>query len=167
MRDFSLSKKFNLVTTPFRVFQHLQTPEDQLKCLKNIYNHLNPGGCVVIDIFNPSIPFLADTERNKEFDILRFYRADGTLVEQKERVSSIDFNKQLINAEEIYYLYKAGEKNPTRISSSYTVRYTFKEELSHLMRLAGFKDMETYGDYNFTPYGRQSYPGDILMLGFK
>ena len=51
MRDFYLGKKFALVTTPFRPFQHLITIEDQIKCLENIQNHLEPGGKFILDIF--------------------------------------------------------------------------------------------------------------------
>lgn len=55
MRDFELSQAFQLVTTPFRSFQHLTTVEDQLACLKCIQRHLVKGGRLILDVFNPSL----------------------------------------------------------------------------------------------------------------
>ena len=67
MRDFDLDRQFALVTLPFRPFQHLTSVEDQIACLTTIHRHLAPGGRLVLDLFNPSIPFLADPTRLDEF----------------------------------------------------------------------------------------------------
>lgn len=60
MRAFELGRRFSLVTIPFRPFQHLLTVEDQMSCLENIRKHLVAGGKLVLDVFNPSLPHLAD-----------------------------------------------------------------------------------------------------------
>ena len=60
MRVFDLGQAFELITLPFRGFQHLMTAEDQRLALHRFRAHLAPGGRLVIDVFNPSIPFLGD-----------------------------------------------------------------------------------------------------------
>ena len=66
MRDFELSRTFALVTTPFRPFQHLTTVEDQLTCLACIHRHLAPGGKLILDIFNPSLPYMTSDTVGKD-----------------------------------------------------------------------------------------------------
>jgi len=167
MKSFSFEKSFNLITTPFRGFQHLLNPRDQLKSLRCMYHHLISGGHVIIDIFNPSIPFLADKDREKEFVVSTHLTKDGKKVTQKERVAGVDFFLQRIEAEEIYYIEDNKTGETKRIVNRYSVRYTFKDELAHLMVLAGFEIVDVYGDYGFTPYGEQSYSGEVLMVGKK
>src|SRR5215471_8657379 len=50
MRDFDLSRTFNLVILPFRPFQHLTAAEDQIACLASIHRHLVQGGRLVLDL---------------------------------------------------------------------------------------------------------------------
>ena len=40
MRDFTLARRFALITVPFRAFMHLLTTEDQLRALRCMREHL-------------------------------------------------------------------------------------------------------------------------------
>jgi SAM-dependent methyltransferase len=60
MGQFALGQEFRLVTIPFRAFQHLLTVDEQVSCLSSIHTHLVSGGCLVLDVFNPSLPRLVD-----------------------------------------------------------------------------------------------------------
>jgi len=40
MRNFDLGQTFQLITLPFRPFQHLTTVEDQISCLQTLHRHL-------------------------------------------------------------------------------------------------------------------------------
>src|SRR5438105_2408836 len=44
---------FPLAIAPFRVFQHLVSVADQVRCLETVRAHLAPGGRLVFDVFNP------------------------------------------------------------------------------------------------------------------
>ena len=59
MRHFDLGQTFPLVATPFRPFQHLTTMEDQRSCLESVHRHLSEEGRLILDIFNPSLAWLA------------------------------------------------------------------------------------------------------------
>ena len=58
MRDFVLGTTFSLIIAPFRVVQHLTTPDDQLRFLAAVSRHLAPGGRLVFDVFNPRFDML-------------------------------------------------------------------------------------------------------------
>ncbi len=60
MRAFDLDRRVALVTMPFRGFQHLLTVDDQRRALASLRRHLLPGGRLVFDVFNPSLPMLGD-----------------------------------------------------------------------------------------------------------
>ena len=55
IRDFALGARFELVTVPFRPFQHLISIDDQLACLSCAHRHLEPGGRLALDVFDPNL----------------------------------------------------------------------------------------------------------------
>jgi hypothetical protein len=59
MRAFSLPGSYRLVMLPYRVLQELATPTEKIQCLSCVRDHLEEGGLVLIDNYNPSIPTLA------------------------------------------------------------------------------------------------------------
>jgi len=54
MTTFKLNKKFKFAIVSYSSFQQILTMEDQIKCLKNIHDHLEDGGVLAMDI-NPRI----------------------------------------------------------------------------------------------------------------
>src|SRR5690606_37852341 len=60
MADFRLEERFGLVIIPFRSFLLLLTVEEQKRCLACIREHLQPGGRLALNVFNPSILYIAD-----------------------------------------------------------------------------------------------------------
>ena len=58
MRDFNIGTSFKLITIPFRPYQHLATVDDQMLCLRSVHRHLESGGKLVFDLFNPLLESL-------------------------------------------------------------------------------------------------------------
>ena len=54
MTSFELGRRFALVTSPFRGFQHVTSVERQLACLGRCHAHLASHGRLVLDLFNPT-----------------------------------------------------------------------------------------------------------------
>ena len=65
MRDFALPRHYALVTIPFRSFLHLSSTEDQLRTLRAIHEHLEPGGSLVFNVFYPSPAIIAKKENRR------------------------------------------------------------------------------------------------------
>jgi SAM-dependent methyltransferase len=121
MRNFDLDREFALVTLPFRPFQHLTSVEDQIACLRTIHRHLAPGGKLVLDLFNPSIPLLADPARSEEFgDEPEFTMPDGRRVLRRARITGRDYFNQVQDTELIYYVTRgaAGAQLPDALPVS-------------------------------------------------
>ncbi len=109
MRQFELSQTFRLVTLPFRPFQHLTTVEDQLACLGCLHRHLTEGGRLILDIFNPRLESLVETNFGEELsDEPEFSMPDGRKVIRRHKVVSRDVANQINYVELIHYVTHAG-----------------------------------------------------------
>ena len=166
MRNFDLGKTFSLVTTPFRPFQHLLTTEDQISCLKCIHRHLDPGGFLILDIFNPSLTHLVrDNLGEEQGREPEFTTPEGIKVLRKDKAVARDYFKQVQDVELIYYLtFPDGRQE--RVVHAFQMRYLFRYEAEHLLARCGFGVIELYSDYQNNPYG-STYPGELIFLANK
>jgi ubiquinone/menaquinone biosynthesis C-methylase UbiE len=166
MRDFDLGQTFPLVTIPFRPFQHLVSVEEQMACLGTILRHLQPGGRLILDLFNPSLPALMDDSRSAEQppepetelpDGRRFYRT--------WRRVEIDLLNQVQQVEMHYYVtYPDGRQE--RGTHAFPMRWLFRFEAEHLLARCGFEVENVYADYDKSPYGSK-YPGELIFVARK
>ena len=166
MRDFDLKTKFNLVTTPFRPFQHLETVDDQISCLNCIHRHLEPGGLMILDIFNPSLAGITADTIGKEVDAEpEFTTPEGIKVRRFNKTNRRDHFKQVLDVELIYYLIHPDGREE-RLVHAFKMRYLFRYEAEHLLARCGFEVLELYADYRKNPYG-SAYPGELIFLARK
>jgi SAM-dependent methyltransferase len=163
MRDFDLGERFPLVVLPFRAFQHMLTPEDQRRALRRLRAHLHDAGRLVLDLFNPSIPFLGDPAWGK-YPIAEpeFTMPDGRRVTRSYRVLARDYVNQLQHVEFILDIVDPDGRAEHR-SEAFQIRYLFRYEAQYLLECEGFRVEALYGDYDRTPYG-EKYPGELLFV---
>lgn len=166
MRDFDLAQTFTLVTTPFRPFQHLTTVSDQLACLACIYRHLVPGGRLILDLFNPSLPALTSDNIGQEIgEEPEFSMPDGRRVIRRHKTVERDYYNQINHVELIYYVTYPDGRNE-RLVHAFPMRYLFRFEAEHLLARSGFEVEAVHADYDRSPYGSK-YPGDLILVARK
>jgi SAM-dependent methyltransferase len=163
MRSFDLRERFALVTIPFRPFQHLITVEDQMACLASIRRHLEPGGRLILDLFNPSLSALVDDSRSQEQapepevvmpDDRRFYRT-------WRRVDIDLFNQ--VQQIEMYYYVTHPDGRQERAVHAFPMRWLHRFEAEHLLARCGFEVEHLYAGYDKSEYG-STYPGDLIFV---
>ncbi|MBD3381750.1 MAG: methyltransferase domain-containing protein [candidate division Zixibacteria bacterium] len=166
MSNFELDRRFRLVTIPFRSFQALTTRDRQISCLECIRNHLGDQGLLVLDLFNPYLPFLLmdkDSQMNEfraELDL-----PDGTHVVRTSYNRAVDFNRQIVESDLVYDLtYPAGQSE--RLLQNLKLKYLFRYEAEHLLARCGYEIEAIYADYDFTPFG-DKYPSEMIFLARK
>ncbi|MFU8773765.1 MAG: class I SAM-dependent methyltransferase [Anaerolineales bacterium] len=163
MRDFELAQTFQLVTIPFRPFQHLTTVADQLACLACVHRHLDKGGKLILDLFNPSLPALtSDTVGEEVKEEPEFRMPDGRRVVRRHKVVARDYFNQINHVELIYYVTHPDGREE-RLVHAFPMRYLFRFEAEHLLVRSGFEVEAVYGDFDKNPYGSK-YPGDLIFL---
>lgn len=166
MRQFDLGKTYSLATLPFRPFQHLITVKDQIACLDAIHRHLEPGGRMILDLFNPSLHSLVREDEGKEFgDEPEFTMPDGRRVLRRHMIVERDLFSQINYVELIYYVtHPDGQEE--RLVHAFPMRYLFRFEAEHLLARSGFRVEEVYADFEKNPYGSK-YPGELIFIAQK
>ncbi len=166
MREFDLDRKFALITTPFRAFQHLIQVEEQISCLRSIHRHLTDAGRLILDLFNPSLHLLVDESHAAEFgDEPAFTTPEGASVIRRFRLAGRDLLRQVNDVEMIYCVTHAGGETE-RLIHRFPMRYLFRYEAEHLLARCGFEVEAVYADYERNPYGTK-YPGELILVARK
>ncbi|MFB3786079.1 MAG: class I SAM-dependent methyltransferase [bacterium] len=166
MRSFDFPRRFRMILIPFRSFQHLLTVEDQLACLRCCHRHLEEGGRLTLDLFNPCLPYLYD----KRFLSVResepeFTLDDGTRIVRESRLLGRDLYNQVIDMEFLYHVHYPDGREESK-SHRFSMRYLFRYEVEHLLERAGFQVEAVYADYKKASYGSQ-YPGELIVMARK
>jgi len=163
MAHFDLGETFSLVTTPFRVFQHLISVEDQLACLRCANRHLRPGGKLILDFFqvdprrivyNPV--FTGEAEDFPPVDL-----PDGRKFWRTHRVAAFHRTEQINDIELIYHVTHPDGKTE-RLVQAFPFRYFFRFEVEHLLARCGFRAAELFGSFDRSPF-RDDSPEMIFV----
>jgi len=145
MRNFAYPFKFDLIIVPYRAFLHMETREDQKKCLRAIHKHLRSGGRLIINFFDPKLSIIA-RKHVKWKDEVRDWGG------RKARVkvfSDYDLLNQRISSHwKIVNPQKGMPKNKLQI----TLCYIFPREFMNMLELCGFRKWKVYGGFDKRPY---------------
>ncbi|MCU0255894.1 MAG: methyltransferase domain-containing protein [Vicinamibacterales bacterium] len=163
MRTFELGEQFAAILLPFRSFQHLLTPEDQRAALRRLRAHLRPGGTLVLDLFNPSIPMLGDPAWGRyPIPEPEFTMPDGRKVTRSYRVLERDFVNQRQRVEFIIDVVHPDGTSEHR-AEAFAIRYLFRYEAEYLLECEGFRVEAVLGGYDRSPFGT-TYPGELILV---
>lgn len=166
MRDFHFEGRFMLVTIPYRPFQHLPTVDDQLSCLRSVHHHLTDKGRFILEVFNPSIPWLAADNTGREMSPEpQVELPDGRKVIRRHKIVAKDYSNQINYMEMIYYVTHPDGRQE-RLVHAFPMRYLYRYEAEHLLYRCGLKVLDVYGDFKKSPYGTV-YPGELIMVAKK
>ena len=133
-----------------------------MACLAAIRRHLQPGGRLILDLFNPSLPALTDDSRFEEQapepevllpDGRRFYRT------WRDRGSNFFTQVQQV---EMYYYVTHPDGRQERGVHAFPMRWLFRCEAEHLLARCGFEVEHVYADYDKSEYGSK-YPGELIF----
>ena len=166
MRDFQLDTRFALITLPFRTFQQLLEVGEQIACLTCLHLHLEKGGLLVLDLFNPMIERLTEENYPTEFHLEPAATLeDGSEMVRSTRMVSRDLARQCMDVEFQHDVtYSDGRKE--QYVEHATLRYFFRYEVEHLLARCGFQVVNLYADYKRKPFG-EIYPGELLFVARK
>ncbi len=154
MRDFDLGRTFAQVQIPHRAFLHNLTTDDQLACLRRCAAHLAPEGQLVLNVFHPSLEYMAESAPPTAgvmrisghvdlrelgfvvlFDTTRYDTASQTLV--------------TLHRHEWYS--PAGELERTT-AHRLTLAYLYPGDLRYLLAAAGFHQVRIDGGFEGQPF---------------
>lgn len=153
MRGFDLEETFALVICPYRTFQHLLSPRDQGRALDAIAAHLDPGGRLVYNTFDP-IQDLSERAWAPPGELEPDTRFTDPTTGRQVRVRfrrSYDLELQHLTQELVFEEYD-GESLVASHPTSLRLRYTHRYEMEHLLNGHGFDVVALYGSFDGRPY---------------
>ncbi|MFN2604211.1 MAG: class I SAM-dependent methyltransferase [Gemmatimonadaceae bacterium] len=150
MRDLNLGRRFILVMIPFRPVQHLVAVSDQIATLQAIHRHLEPGGRLVFDVFNPKLQYLLEDRTAEREDTAEVVLGDGRSFRRTVRVPAVHIVDQYSEAELIYYV-RESDGTTQRMVHGFSMRWYWLYEVEHLLARSGFRMGAVFGDFNRSP----------------
>jgi SAM-dependent methyltransferase len=132
---------FRLVYLVYNTITNLTTQEEQIACFRNAADHLEPGGCFVIEVLVPRLWELAPGARVRPFHIGQHHVGFDEYT---------DFNGQILYSHHIWDDGGAFR----RFSAPY--RWVWPSELDLMARLAGMTLRERYADWRRQPFADES-----------
>jgi len=162
MRDFHLDMQFSLVLIPFRSFLLLLTVQDQIQTLTNLRRHLKNDGFLIIDIFVPLYHYLAQDRRQASSKIVS--PENGHTIFRTD-VIEYDHTNQLMDVDSIFDEYDDRGNLVRNLHRSLKMRYIFRYEMEHLLKLSGLKIEAVYGTFDRKPYDYKA--GEMIFITTK
>jgi SAM-dependent methyltransferase len=154
MLELDVDGRFNLAFAAINTFMHLATTDDQLAALDRIYQHLNPGGLLVLDLFNPDLGRLLDLRGQVTLEKIMTDPDTG------RRLMRFHTDKADLGQQTIHVTFMVDEIDPQghlqRTLFPFSIRYLFRYELELLLRHAGFEVEAIYGSYDLEEFSSDS-----------
>lgn len=154
MRALQLDRSFALAFVALNGFCHLLSIDDQMAALTGVYQHLEPGGLLLLDLLNPDLGQLLDSRDQLALDKIWTEPDTGHRV-MKLRSQKVDLVAQIIHV--TLLLDKMdGQGQVQRTVFPFAMRYLFRQELELLLRHAGFEVEAIYGSYDLDEFRPES-----------
>ena len=158
--ELALDERFNCILVTARCFQYLLTNELQVKTLEAIHRHIEPGGRLVLDLFDPRLDLVSQKEM--PYWILNAtHEPTGRRFVREVVRTRFDYLQQIRND-----LWRYTEIGPNgevlrQEIRERVVRWTYRWELRHLLKICGFSVEAEYSDFNRSP---PAYGKELLMV---
>ena len=154
---FELHKEFPLALIPFSTFQHLTTPDQQRACLTAVHRHLNKGGHLVLDVFDPVLDACVPGAPSPNPDREAVDPTTGHLLRRRSiRRISDPLNQTFEETFRLEQLDDSG-KLLTSDDATHHLRWATRQEMAYLFELCGFEVEAEHADFerNGPAYGKR------------
>jgi SAM-dependent methyltransferase len=151
MREAKAGRKFGFAVCAFNSFLCLLAVDDALTFLRNVREHLVPGGLLGIEVSVFSPEELAESPGGPALrhDFTR-ESPDGRL--DRFSVSRYNPASQLLCMSLFYEWYGASGELESKRVHELEIRTTNRDELTLMLRLAGFEVEAVYGGFEGEPF---------------
>jgi 2-polyprenyl-3-methyl-5-hydroxy-6-metoxy-1,4-benzoquinol methylase len=161
MQKVRLQQKYRMIIMPFRSFQSILSIEQQIETLATVSEHLAPDGIFVFDTIVPDMFALTiDDNRPSHVRDIPLPDSGHTLVIYAQNDWSMleQINHTRVIIDEID---RKGDCIK-RFYRDFSLRYTFRYEMEHLLYRCGLRPELLYGDFDGGPVTNESE--DLVWL---
>lgn len=148
VREVRLREKFDLVIAPLGTLQHMETPDDAVRALLTMAEHLAEGGVAVIDVESP-VPDDFDPSPQPLIQHWTKPWRGGRVT----KIVSVDaIPSEGFKVVTWHYDVTDAKGRLTRVTREFPLRTFTSPEIELAGRLAGMRVAARFGDYDFGPY---------------
>jgi SAM-dependent methyltransferase len=157
MAAFDLGATFALALIPFSAFQHLAEPAAQRACLARAHRHLQPGGHLVLDVFDPWLDRCVPDAITPNPDREARDPVTGQRICRRSIRRQNDPLRQLILETFRIELFAADGTLLASQDGTHALRWACRQEMRYLFELTGFAVVAEYSDFERAPpaYGQR------------
>jgi SAM-dependent methyltransferase len=155
MRTLDLGRRFKLVTIPARTLLLATTPDDQRATLDAARRHLAPGGRLALNVFVPDQQMLDDDSQTPFFwdEIVNPANGRRCLLWALDR---FDTDAQTNDGLQIIEELDQAGVVTRKVYLDVRLRYLFPRELGLMLRRAGLRIIDEFGDFKGAPFDASS-----------
>ena len=155
MRANALNRQFKLAIIPYRAFLHLLTVQDHRAALASIHEHLEDGGRLAFNIFDPDLEMIVERSSDIGDALTRLTECETPETGRKIVVwdsRRYDLERQIVTE---YRIFEELNPDGVVVKKTYTLlalRWVYRYEMEHLLELCGFEVEALYGNFMRGPY---------------
>jgi SAM-dependent methyltransferase len=155
LQELSLPEKYEAIIIPGGSFLLIENREESLNALKRLYDHLLPGGRLILDFFLPDNNF----ECGQFGGTSTFQLPNGDIITMESKLVEAD----LFHQYKVTYLKYEKWRNGALIQTElqrFAIRWYGVEEFKLVLESIGFTDVVVSADYEYgqaPTHGKQKY----------
>src|SRR5262249_15160773 len=111
------------------------------------HRHLVPGGHLVLDLFDPNLENLFGAHK-EAFNREVRDQSSGHLVRRTVVARHVDAFNQVLTEQLRFERFNAAGDLIASGETSWSLRWTLRQEIAYLLELCGFEVIEQYSDFN-------------------
>jgi SAM-dependent methyltransferase len=151
MCDFTMPRRYPLITIPFRAFMHVIAKADQIRALRCIREHLEPDGRLVFDLFYPSFDAIVNPGHPVHADREIPDPAGGRRWVLHVTAVETSRVRQVIHSEREFQELDGDGKLIDAHPHRFEMRWTWRYEMELLLDKAGFSRYQVEGGFDGRP----------------
>ncbi|MDD9901136.1 MAG: methyltransferase domain-containing protein [Alphaproteobacteria bacterium] len=147
-QDFTSEKRFDLVIMTGHAFQTLQDDVDVVAALKNVRQHLKPGGRFVFESRNPNIDWKAQWDYDMDVTL-----PSGAVHESRRFI----FMQDSLMTFDLLYTFP-----DETLTSRSILRFATHTEIKNMLEAVGLQIEKTEGDWDGQAFNESHSPEMIF-----
>lgn len=156
LQELSLPDKYEAIIIPGGSFLLIEKREESLKALKRLYEHLQPGGRLMLDLFLPDSNF----ECGQFGGTSTFNLSNGDIITMEGKLVEADLYSQYKISYLKYEKWRDGELIQTELQR-FALRWYGIEEFKLVLESVGFSDIVVSADFD---YGKAPTNGKQIFV---
>ncbi|MFF2484580.1 class I SAM-dependent methyltransferase [Paenibacillus sp. NPDC058071] len=155
LQELSLPDKYEAIIIPGGSFLLIEKREESLHALKRLYDHLQPGGRLLLDLFLPDNNF----ECGQFGGTSTFTLPDGDIITMEGKLVEADLYNQYKVSLLKYEKWRNGSLIQTELQR-FALRWYGVEEFKLVLESIGFSDVVVSADFEYgkvPTHGKQKF----------